>query len=150
MWRSIHTANRCNEKSLPIVTNSRFYLGHGEVAGLDMSDIPSLPRSYCGEAELGFFFNISGSNSGCLRACLFRWSLRMNRLPHQGHSKFFSPRLNKKEKKIVWLYVTRKGFLAKKKQMQVTNHLVLFYISTKYHTYIPKGIGLKKHHKINA
>ena len=67
------------------------------MAGLEISDIPSLPRSYCGDSDLGFFFNKSGSElySGCRRACLLRWSLRINRFSHQGHTKFFSPETNK-------------------------------------------------------
>ena len=36
-------------------------------------------------------FNMSGWNSGCRRACLFRWSLLINRLSQIGHTNFFSP-----------------------------------------------------------
>lgn len=32
-----------------------------------------------------------GTNSGCRRACLLRWSLRMKRLSHSGHANLFSP-----------------------------------------------------------
>lgn len=59
--------------------------------GLDVCDWPSLSDDGLRLAERGVLDSIAGSKSGWRRACLLRWSLRMKRLSHSGHTKRFSP-----------------------------------------------------------
>ena len=57
--------------------------------GLETCETPSLA------SDDGFrccpLLSMSGSNSGCRRACLFRWSLRMKRFMQIGQTNLFSP-----------------------------------------------------------
>lgn len=47
-------------------------------------------------------FNISGWNSGCRFACLFKWSLLIKRLSHIGHRNFFSPLIKIINNQLTW------------------------------------------------
>ena len=71
-----------------LVKNRRiiYHLTVGAPPSSTCSSISSM--SICSSGDVGFFLLRLPS---CVLECLDRWSERMNRLPHSGHAKRFSP-----------------------------------------------------------